>query len=312
LAFPDRVAVARGQPGAFTMENGRAARLEPHDRLAREPFLAIAEIAGSAGASRILLAAPIALGEIEALTGVGETVTIGFDPATASLRARSVRRYRRLVLQETPAALPLDGEAARLLARGIAQSGLDGLPWSKAQRQLRGRVAFLRASGSPDWPDLSDAALAATAEDWLAPAIEGSRGLSSISADQLESALSGLLPWNERRRLDTETPAFFEAPTGSHLAIDYEAEGGPAIAVRVQELFGLSVHPSIAGGRVPLTIHLLSPAHRPVQVTKDLPGFWRGSYAAVRMEMKGRYPRHPWPEDPAAAPPTMRAKPRGT
>lgn len=312
LAFPDRVAVARGQPGAFTMENGRAARLEPHDRLAREPTLAIAEIAGSAGASRILLAAPIALDEIEALSGVTETVTMGYDSATASLKARSQRRYRRLVLQETTAALPLDSDAARMLARGIAQSGIDRLPWSRAQRQLRDRVGFLRASGSPGWPDLSDIALAETAEEWLAPAIEGTRSLAAITSDQLDQALSGLLPWSERRRLDTEAPAFFEAPTGSNLAIDYDAEGGPAISVRVQELFGLARHPAIAGGRVPLTINLLSPAHRPVQVTKDLPGFWKGSYAAVRVEMKGRYPRHPWPEDPAAAAPTTRVKPRGT
>ncbi|WP_448151351.1 ATP-dependent helicase HrpB [Labrys miyagiensis] len=312
LAFPDRVAVGRGQPGSFTMENGRAARLEAHDRLAREPYLAIAEIAGSAGASRVLLAAPISLPQIETLHGVGETVTSGYDPASASLKARSVRRYRRLVLQETTASLPLDAEAAAVLARGIAQSGIGRLPWSKAQRQLRDRVAFLRASGSPDWPDLSDAALAAEAEAWLAPAIEGVRSLSAITPDMLDTGLSRLLPWNERRRLDAEAPAFFEAPTGTNLAIDYEAEGGPAISVRVQELFGLSKHPAIAGGRVPLTINLLSPAHRPVQVTRDLPGFWRGSYAAVRVEMKGRYPRHPWPEDPAAALPTTRAKPRGT
>jgi ATP-dependent helicase HrpB len=312
LAFPDRVAVARGQPGAFTMENGRAARLEPHDRLAREPTLAIAEIAGSAGASRILLAAPIAPEEIEALSGVTETVTTGYDSATASLKARSQRRYRRLVLQETTAALPLDSDAARMLARGIAQSGIERLPWSKAQRQLRDRVGFLHASGSPGWPDLSDAALAETAEEWLAPAIEGTRSLAAITSDQLDQALSGLLPWSERRRLDAEAPAFFEAPTGSNLAIDYDAEGGPAISVRVQELFGLARHPAIAGGRVPLTINLLSPAHRPVQVTKDLPGFWKGSYATVRVEMKGRYPRHPWPEDPAAAAPTTRVKPRGT
>ncbi|WP_413993551.1 ATP-dependent helicase HrpB [Labrys okinawensis] len=312
LAFPDRVAVARGQPGGFTMENGRAARLEPHDRLAREPFLAIAEIAGSAGASRILLAAPITLEEIDALHGVSETVTTGYDPATSSLKARSLRRYRRLILQETTAALPLDAEAAVLLARGLAQSGIERLPWSKAQRQLRDRVAFLRANGSPGWPDLSDEALAASAEEWLAPALQGVRGLSAITPDMLESALAGLLPWSERRRLDAEAPAFFEAPTGSSLAIDYEAEGGPAISVRVQELFGLAKHPAIAGGRVPLTLNLLSPAHRPVQVTKDLPGFWKGSYAAVRVEMKGRYPRHPWPEDPAAAVPTTRAKPRGT
>ena len=204
-----------------------------------------------------------------------------------------------------------------MLARGIAQGGvahggIDRLPWSRAQRQLRDRVAFLRASGSPGWPDLSDQALAASAQEWLAPVLEGVRGLSAITPDRLDDALSALLPWSERRRLDAEAPAFFEAPTGSNLAIDYEAEGGPAISVRVQELFGLAKHPAVAGGRVPLTINLLSPAHRPVQVTKDLPGFWRGSYAAVRVEMKGRYPRHPWPEDPAAALPTTRVKPRGT
>ncbi|WP_245314956.1 ATP-dependent helicase HrpB [Labrys sp. WJW] len=312
LAYPDRIAVARGQTGSFTMENGRAARLEPHDRLAREPTLAIAEIAGSAGASRILLAAPIAAEEIAALSGVSESVSIGYDTASASLKARAVRRYRRLVLQEGTAPLSLDADAAIMLARGLAQAGIGRLPWSKAQRQLRDRIAFLRASGSPDWPDLSDRALAETAETWLAPVIEGLRGLSGITAEHLENGLAGLLPWHERRRLDIEAPAFFEAPTGSNLAIDYEAEGGPAISVRVQELFGLASHPSIAGGRVPLTINLLSPAHRPVQVTKDLPGFWKGSYAAVRVEMKGRYPRHPWPEDPAAAPPTTRAKPRGT
>ena len=317
LAFPDRVAVARGQTGSFTMENGRAARLEPHDRLAREPFLAIAEIAGSAGASRILLAAPIGLEDIDRLHGVSETVAVGYDPATSSLKARALRRYRRLVLQETTAPLNLDTEAALMLARGIAQGGvahggIDRLPWSRAQRQLRDRVAFLRASGSPGWPDLSDQALAASAQEWLAPVLEGVRGLSAITPDRLDDALSALLPWSERRRLDAEAPAFFEAPTGSNLAIDYEAEGGPAISVRVQELFGLAKHPAVAGGRVPLTINLLSPAHRPVQVTKDLPGFWRGSYAAVRVEMKGRYPRHPWPEDPAAALPTTRVKPRGT
>ncbi|MGO4337915.1 ATP-dependent helicase HrpB [Labrys sp. KB_33_2] len=312
LAYPDRIAVARGQPGSFTMENGRAARLEPYDRLAREPTLAIAEMAGSAGASRILLAAPIAAEEIEALSGVSENVSMGYDAASASLKARSVRRYRRLVLQETTAPLTLDAAAAAVLARGLAQAGIGRLPWSKAQRQLRDRIAFLTASGSPDWPDLSDQALAENAETWLAPAIEGVRGLSGITAEHLENALAGLLPWHERRRLDTEAPAFFEAPTGSRLAIDYEAEGGPAISVRVQELFGLATHPGIAGGRVPLTINLLSPAHRPVQVTKDLPGFWKGSYAAVRVEMKGRYPRHPWPEDPAAALPTTRTKPRGT
>jgi len=142
--------------------------------------------------------------------------------------------------------------------------------------------------------------------------IEGRKGLSAITATDLDNALSALLPWALRRRLDAEVPTHFEAPTGTSLAIDYDAEGGPAVSVRVQELFGLAVHPAVAGGRIPLTLHLLSPAHRPVQVTKDLPGFWRGSWAAVRVDMKGRYPRHPWPDNPLEAPPTTRAKPRGT
>ena len=312
LAFPDRVAVARGRPGAFTMENGRAAGLEPHDRLAREPFLAVAEIAGAAGSARILLAAPIALAEIEMLHGMSEETIAGFDAASGDLRARQVKRYRRLVLSEKPAPLTLDAAASLALARGIARLGLARLPWSRAQLQLRDRLAFLRRSGDAAIPDLSDAALAQSVESWLAPVIEGRKGLSAITAGDLDNALAGLVPWDMRRRLDAEMPTHFEAPTGSSLAIDYDAEGGPAVSVRVQELFGLAAHPAVAGGRIPLTLHLLSPAHRPVQVTKDLPGFWRGSWASVRAEMKGRYPRHPWPENPLEAPPTTRAKPRGT
>ena len=149
-------------------------------------------------------------------------------------------------------------------------------------------------------------------ETWLAPLIEGRSGLAAITASDLDAALDTLLPWDLCRRLDAEAPTHFSAPTGSNLAVDYAAEAGPTISVRVQELFGLAAHPSLAGGRVPLVLELLSPAHRPIQVTRDLPGFWRGSWASVKSEMKGRYPRHPWPDDPAAAPPTTRAKPRGT
>ena len=161
-----------------------------------------------------------------------------------------------------------------------------------------------------EWPDLSDAALAQTASAWLAPALAAKTALGEITADELNTAVRALLPWPLQRRLDAEAPTHFEAPTGSQVPIDYEAEGGPKIAIRVQELFGLDRHPAIAGGKVPLLIELLSPAHRPVQMTRDLPGFWRGSYAAVRAEMRGRYPKHPWPDDPIAAPATRRAKPR--
>jgi ATP-dependent helicase HrpB len=171
---------------------------------------------------------------------------------------------------------------------------------------------FLRKAEGAPWPDLSDAALAETAETWLAPMLTGKTALSQLSGSEFASGLEALLDWSLRRRVDGEAPTHFEAPTGSRIAIDYDHPEGPKIAVRVQELFGLARHPAIAGGRVPLVVELLSPAHRPVQMTRDLPGFWRGSYAAVRTEMRGRYPRHPWPDNPLEAPPTRRAKPRGT
>ncbi len=206
--------------------------------------------------------------------------------------------------------MPTD-ETARLLAREIARRGLDRLPWPKSLAQWRDRVAFLHQAEGGEWPDVSDAALAEAADEWLAQALAGKTSLAELGGDELTAALHGLLPWNLRRRLDAEAPTHFVAPTGSAVPIDYAAPEGPKISIRVQELFGLDRHPSIAGGRVPLVVELLSPAHRPVQVTRDLPGFWRGSYAAVKAEMKGRYPRHPWPDNPLAAPPTRRAKPRG-
>jgi len=197
-----------------------------------------------------------------------------------------------------------------LLAQGIARLGIDRLPWSKALRQWRDRVMFLRRAEGQEWPDLSDAALAG-ASDWLIALVAGKRALADVTSQHLGEALASLLPWDLRRRLEIEAPTHFVAPSGSSVPIDYDAEAGPKLAIRVQELFGLDRHPTVAAGRTPLVVELLSPAHRPVQVTRDLPGFWRGSYAAVKAEMKGRYPRHPWPDDPLAAPPTRRAKPRG-
>jgi ATP-dependent helicase HrpB len=194
----------------------------------------------------------------------------------------------------------------------LIAAGLDKLPWSKSARQWRDRVMFLRKAEGESWPDLSDDGLIAAAAEWLVPALDDKTSLKEFSAGDLTEALQNLLPWELRARLEREAPTHFEAPTGTMLAIDYEAEQGPTIAVRLQELFGLNTHPSVAKGKVPLVLELLSPAQRPVQVTRDLPGFWRGSYAAVRSDLRGRYPRHPWPEDPASALPTRRVKPRGT
>jgi ATP-dependent helicase HrpB len=316
LAFPERIAKARGRDGEFLMANGRAGALEPHDRLAREPWLAVGELAGRAGGARILLAAPIAIEEIEAVAGttIETKDEISFDAARASLSQRRTTRLKALTLAERNLPVPGDAAAAEVLARGIAELGMARLPWTKMQMQWRDRVMFLRrAEGEVSaWPDLSDEALADSVTIWLAPYLLGKTSLASIGADDLGNALHALLPYDLERRLELEAPTHFEAPTGSRVAVDYQAEGGPVLAIRVQELFGLRDHPALARGRVPLTLHLLSPAHRPIQITKDLPSFWRGSWAAVKTDMKGRYPRHPWPDDPAGAPPTTRAKPRGT
>lgn len=316
LAYPDRIARARGKPGAFLMANGRAGELEPHEALARAPFLAIGEVAGRAAAARILIAAPLSAEDVEALAAdriVARDETT-FDRARAALSARRRRRLGAIVLSESTLPTPSGPEAARILAEGVAALGLDRLAWSKATKQWRDRVMFLRrAEGEGEgWPDLSDAVLTQTAGDWLAPFIDGRASLAAITADDLEQALRALLPWDMQRRLEAEAPTHYETPAGSRIALDYETEGGPVLSVRVQELYGLAVHPALAGGRVALTLELLSPAHRPIQITRDLPGFWRGSWAQVRTEMKGRYPRHVWPDDPAAAQATTRAKPRGT
>jgi ATP-dependent helicase HrpB len=312
-AYPDRIAIARGRRGEFLMANGRAAAVEAHDALAREPFLAIGEIAGRASSARILLAAPLSLAEIERIAGASiETADeLAFDRASGSLRARRRRRLGALVIAEQALAVAADETAALALARGVLSLGLARLPWTARLKQWRDRVMFLRRAEGEPWADLTDESLAAD-PGWLAPFLLGKTRLDEIGADDFGAALGAALPWDLARRLDDEAPTHFRAPTGTLAPIDYKAEGGPAIALRVQELFGLKEHPSLAQGRIPLTLELLSPAHRPIQITRDLPGFWRGSWAAVRADLRGRYPRHFWPEDPAAAAPTARAKPRGT
>ena len=317
LAFPDRVARNRGN-GSFVLANGRGAALDQTSALSRAPYIAVAELTGTPAQGRILLAAPITQAEIEArFAGQIETADeITFDRGAMALRARRKKTLHAITLSEAPLALKPSAETSLTLADGLISAGLDKLPWSKPAKQWRDRVMFLRkAEGDAPqnpWPDLSDTALAAQREAWLVPVLYDKTSLKDFSAGDLSDALATLLPWELRARLEREAPTHFEAPTGTQLAIDYEAEQGPTIAVRLQELFGLNTHPSIAKEKIPLVLELLSPAHRSVQVTRDLPGFWRGSYAAVRSDLRGRYPRHPWPKDPATAPPTRRVKPRGT
>jgi len=309
LAYPDRIAKARG--GAFLMANGRAASLDAIEPISQSPFLVIADIAGSAGRAQILLAAPITLSEIEAqfATAIETRNVATIDPETGAMRARRIRALGRLTLSEAPLERLSGADLSAALFEAVREQGLSLLNWSEHAMQTRARVRFMREIDGADWPDWSDDALLESLDAWLAPALSSAQRLSDVN---VSDALLNALPYALRRRLDTEAPAKFETPAGSSLMIDYTADGGPALDVRLQEMFGQDRHPTLAAGRAPLTLRLLSPAHRPVQTTKDLPGFWRGSYAAVRSDMRGRYPKHPWPDDPLSAAPTRRAKPRGS
>jgi ATP-dependent helicase HrpB len=312
-AYPDRVAQRAGGRGKFRLANGRQAALEETDALASADYLVVTDITGVAASGRIRAAARIERETIEDLFAgqIIEEVAMSFDRASRSVRARRVRRLGALRLDEAPVAVADAEAAARALAAGIAELGIGVLPWTKEQRALRARATYLRATLGEEWPDLSDAGLAADV-GWLASAVLGKTALSEVGADDLGAALEGLLPYGRRQEIERLLPSHFSAPSGSHLPIDYGAENGPALEVRVQELFGLDRHPSVAGGKVPLLLVLLSPAHRPIQTTRDLPGFWRGSWKDVAKDLKGRYPRHYWPENPLEAAATARAKPRGT
>jgi len=308
-AYPERIARARGPLGEFQLVGGRGAFVEPTDALAREPWLAVAELGGGERRDRILLAAPApepAL--LAAFADQLETETRLEDSPGGRLRARTLTRLGRLVVRERVDDNPDPALVAEALAERVRAEGLGALAWGPAAQALRERAAFLRGREGAAWPDLSDAALIARLDDWLTPLLSGVRSLAALTPDVLDGALRGLVPYDQRRRLEESAPTHWTAPTGLRHPIDYAAEGGPRVEVRVQEVFGLATHPTAAGA--PLTLALLSPARRPVQTTQDLPGFWRGSWKDVRAEMRGRYPKHPWPEDPAAAQPTTRAKPR--
>lgn len=315
LAYPDRVAQAQDGKGGFRMANGRGARIEETEALAREAFLVVAEVQGSAARGRILLAAPLAREEIEELFAaqITQETQVTCD-GSGTVRARRLRRYRKLVLREDIEPSPDPDAVADALAGFIKARGVDVLSWSKPQAVLRSRVTTLRkllpADEAETWPDVTDAALTERLDDWLRPYLAGKRSLGEIGAETLGNALAALLPQHRLGELDRLLPGHFTAPSGSHVPIDYGRDEGPVLPVRVQELFGLDRHPAIAGGRVPLILELLSPAHRPIQITRDLPGFWRGSWNQVKAEMKGRYPKHPWPDDPLSASATNRAKPR--
>ncbi|WP_135547392.1 ATP-dependent helicase HrpB [Paenibacillus cymbidii] len=311
FAFPDRIAQRRDD-GRFLLSGGRGAVFaELQQLLAAAPYLVAAELEDSGAESRIYLAAPLEQDELEREHGerIAAEELVAWDRSAQAVRARKRLRLDALVLKETPLAQPDPQRVLDALLAGIAAEGLDMLPWTKPARQLQQRLQLMHAA-DPSWPAADDAALTAALTDWLAPHVAGMRSRDDLKRLALVDALGAMLTWAQRRELDAEAPTHVTVPSGSRIAVDYGDPAAPKLAVRLQELFGLADTPRIGRGRVPLTLQLLSPAQRPVQVTRDLASFWREAYFEVRKDLKGRYPKHYWPDDPLQAEPTSRSRPR--
>lgn len=304
LGFPDRVARRRDASGeTWASVGGRGFRLDPTSPLARAEWLAVADTQGSAAGARILSAAVIDQPTVEALFAdrIESRRTVSFDPATGCIQALRDRRLGAIRLSSGPDSGADPDAILAALLEAVREHGLSLLPWSDGGQALRDRAAY---AGVP----LDDAALLDRLDEWLAPLLVGKRRLDAIAPGALVEALRNLLGWDAMQTINRLAPPDFTSPAGSTHAIDYAAEGGPRVELRVQALFGLGVHPTIGEARVPLVLSLTSPAGRPIQTTRDLPGFWAGSWVAVAKEMRGRYPKHPWPDDPAAASATLRTK----
>lgn len=318
FAYPDRIAQRRpardddhAAPGRFLLRNGTGAALPAPQALSAAPYIVVADLGGQPPDGRIFLAAAVTLEEIEAQFGdqiVHEEV-VSWDADGGAVRARDRERLGALVLRERPISTPDAPAVANALLSAVAENELRDLSWSDAARQLQQRLVFMHRL-DPGWPDASNAALTATLADWLGPHVYGLTRRDELRRLDLAAILLGMLGWEQRAALDDLAPSHVEVPSGSRIRVDYGDPASPVLAVRLQELFGLTETPRIAGGRVALTLHLLSPAHRPVQVTTDLAGFWRAGYFEVRKELKGRYPRHYWPDDPLQAVPTRHVRPR--
>ncbi|AWU92882.1 ATP-dependent helicase HrpB [Azospirillum ramasamyi] len=320
LAYPDRIGQRRpgSQPGGvaaqYRLSGGRGAYFQDAEPLSAEEWLAIADLDGAARESRIFLAAPVTLADLEEsfADDIRSETIVAWDAREQMVLARRRRMLFALILKDEKLAKPPADAMTAAMIEGIRALGPACLPWTDELRKWRTRVMFLRAREGDvyDWPDLSDAALMDGLEEWLAPFLDGVSRRAHLERIDLSSALRALLPWELRTRLDAEAPTHVEVPSGSRIPIDYDGEE-PVLAVRLQEMFGLAQTPRIAGGRVPLLLHLLSPARRPVQVTRDLASFWANAYKAVKADLKGQYPKHHWPDNPLEAEPTARAKPRG-
>jgi ATP-dependent helicase HrpB len=312
LAFPDRVARRRAGPGErYLLRNGLGAALPDGSSLTGAPFLAVAELGSQRPDARIQLAASLTRAELDEMLGdaVEREDLVEWRAVDRTIIAVRRERLGAIVLRETTLHDPDPAAVAEALMAALTEQGMT-LTWSDDVSRLRSRLAFLHRHVD-GWPDVGDDTLRATARDWLLPHLIGLRRREEVEALDLGALLLSRLSWRQRGELDDLAPTHIEVPSGSRIRIDYADPDAPVLPVRLQELFGLDTTPSVARGAVPLTLHLLSPAHRPVQVTRDLAGFWRNSYFDVRRELRGRYPKHAWPDDPMRAEPTRRTRPRG-
>ncbi|MBU6246361.1 MAG: ATP-dependent helicase HrpB [Xanthomonadaceae bacterium] len=314
-AYPDRIAHRdAGNPLRYTLANGRGARLHDQTALLGEPWLVVLDLRHEARDSLVLAAAPVdpRVLEAEFPAGFARERVLRWNEARGAVEAFEEYRFGAIVIERR--SMPVQpADALPALLAAVRSRGLGALPWSDAARRLRLRIQALRG-WMPELglPDVSEAQLLATLEDWLAPYLEGKRGLDALGPEELSQALAAMLDYGQRQQLDAQAPDQWLAPSGQHRRLEYAPDQPPVLAVKLQELFGLADTPRVGGGRVPVTLHLLSPAGRPIQMTQDLKGFWERTYPEVKKELKGRYPRHPWPDDPWTATPTHRAKPRGT
>ncbi|MFT3907006.1 MAG: ATP-dependent helicase HrpB [Steroidobacteraceae bacterium] len=315
-AFPDRIGQRRGESGGrYLLANGRGAAFASQQSLARSEFIVAIELDDKDREARIDLAAPLDRADIEAgfADEVAAQASVHWDAQTEAVSARRVRRLGALVLEDKPLQNVASEAMGAALLEGVRALGIHALPWERDSRNLRARLQFVRAlkrKDLADWPASDDASLLASLEDWLPPWIEGMSRREHLARLPLNDALLARLSHAQRRQLEELAPREIVVPTGSHVRVDYEDDNAPCIEVRLQEVFGLASTPRIGGGEVPITFKLLSPARRPVQITRDLAGFWHGSYFDVRKDMRGRYPRHYWPENPLEAEPTRGIKRR--
>lgn len=309
-AFPDRIAQARGGDRRYRLSGGGGAVLPEHDALVTQDFLAVATTDGASGNQKIYLAAPLSLKEIEEhfKEQIEARDGVFWDSRTRAVSASKSRRLGALVLEEKPSTNADPVLIADAMTQGVREMGLAALPWTEGAKILRARVIFLRRLFPEEgWPDLSDESLLASLEDWLAPYLAGISRKAHLDRLDMHQIIQSLIPHELARKMDRLAPVRIEVPSGADVRIDYETEGDPVLRVRLQEMFGLARTPAIAEGRSPLRIELLSPAGRPLAVTQSLETFWTNGYPSVRSDMRGRYPKHAWPEDPLNAAPV---KPR--